>query len=196
MFSVLWKLGWFFKASWRRYTIAVVLLIIVNVLEMFPPKPLGNAIDDMQAGTFSKAGMLGYIGLFLALGAVVYTLSYYWMYQLFGGANLVEKILRSKLMGHLLKMTPSFYEKNRTGDLMARATNDLKAISMTAGFGILTLVDSTMYMLTILLTMGFLISWKLTLASIIPLPLMAAAISIYGKKFMSVSRKRRMRLAL
>lgn len=196
MFSVLWKLGWFFKASWRRYTIAVVLLIIVNVLEMFPPKSLGNAIDDMQAGTFSKAGMLGYIGLFLALGAVVYTLSYYWMYQLFGGANLVEKILRSKLMGHLLKMTPSFYEKNRTGDLMARATNDLKAISMTAGFGILTLVDSTMYMLTILLTMGFLISWKLTLASIIPLPLMAAAISIYGKKFMSVSRKRRMRLAL
>ncbi|MCY7777909.1 ABC transporter ATP-binding protein [Bacillus haynesii] len=182
MFSVLWKLGWFFKASWRRYTIAVVLLIIVNVLEMFPPKLLGNAIDDMQAGTFSKAGMLGYIGLFLALGAVVYILSYYWMYQLFGGANLVEKILRSKLMGHLLKMTPSFYEKNRTGDLMARATNDLKAISMTAGFGILTLVDSTMYMLTILLTMGFLISWKLTLASIIPLPLMAAAISIYGKK--------------
>lgn len=99
-------------------------------------------------------------------------------------------------MGHLLKMTPSFYEKNRTGDLMARATNDLKAISMTAGFGILTLVDSTLYMLTILLTMGFLISWKLTLASIIPLPLMAAAISIYGKKFMSVSRKRRMRLAI
>lgn len=196
MFSVLWKLGWFFKASWRRYTIAIVLLIIVNVFEMFPPKLLGNAIDDMQAGTFSKAGMLGYIALFLALGAVVYILSYYWMYQLFGGANLVEKILRSKLMGHLLKMTPSFYEKNRTGDLMARATNDLKAISMTAGFGILTLVDSTLYMLTILLTMGFLISWKLTLASIIPLPLMAAAISIYGKKFMSVSRKRRMRLAI
>ena len=47
----------------RRYTIEVVLLIIVNVLEMFPPKLLGNAIDDMQAGTFSKAGMLGYIVL-------------------------------------------------------------------------------------------------------------------------------------
>ncbi|MFN2746887.1 MULTISPECIES: ABC transporter ATP-binding protein [Bacillus] len=182
MFSVLWKLGWFFKASWRRYTVAIALLIIVNILEMFPPKLLGNAIDDMQAGTFSAAGMLGYIGLFMALAIVVYTLSYYWMYQLFGGANLIEKILRSKLMGHLLKMTPAFYEKNRTGDLMARATNDLKAVSMTAGFGILTLVDSTMYMLTILFTMGIFISWKLTLASIIPLPLMAAAISIYGKK--------------
>ncbi|ATH94909.1 multidrug ABC transporter ATP-binding protein [Bacillus glycinifermentans] len=182
MFSVLWKLGWFFKNAWRRYTIAIVLLLIVNVLEMFPPKLLGNAIDDMQSGAFSPMRMLGYIGLLIGLSLVVYMLSYNWMYQLFGGANLIEKILRSKLMGHLLKMTPPFYEKNRTGDLMARATNDLKAISMTAGFGILTLVDSTMFMLTILFTMGFLISWKLTLASIIPLPLMAAAISIYGGK--------------
>ncbi|GIN65810.1 hypothetical protein J41TS2_12310 [Bacillus sonorensis] len=182
MFSVLWKLGWFFKASWRRYTIAIVLLLMVNILEMFPPKLLGNAIDDMQTGAFSAMAMAGYIGLLIGLSLVVYTLSYNWMYQLFGGANLIEKILRSKLMGHLLKMTPAFYEKNRTGDLMARATNDLKAISMTAGFGILTLVDSTMFMLTILFTMGFLISWKLTLASIIPLPLMAAAIGVYGKK--------------
>ncbi|MCY8032776.1 ABC transporter ATP-binding protein [Bacillus sonorensis] len=182
MFSVLWKLGWFFKASWRRYTIAIVLLLMVNILEMFPPKLLGNAIDDMQTGAFSAMAMAGYIGLLIGLSLVVYTLSYNWMYQLFGGANLIEKILRSKLMGHLLKMTPVFYEKNRTGDLMARATNDLKAISMTAGFGILTLVDSTMFMLTILFTMGFLISWKLTLASIIPLPLMAAAIGVYGKK--------------
>ena len=58
-------------------------------------------------------------------------------------------------------MTPTFI-KNRTGDLMARATNDLKAIAMTAGFGILTLVDSSLYMLTIVFMMGFTISWELT----------------------------------
>jgi ATP-binding cassette subfamily B protein len=79
-------------------------------------------------------------------------------------------------------MTPGFYEKNRTGDLMARATNDLKAISITAGFGILTLVDSSVWMLTLLLTMGIFISWKLTLAAIIPLPLMAILVKIYGKR--------------
>lgn len=45
MFSVLKKLGWFFKAYWLRYTIAIVLLLAVNVIEMFPPKLLGNAID-------------------------------------------------------------------------------------------------------------------------------------------------------
>ncbi|MCY7808936.1 multidrug ABC transporter ATP-binding protein BmrC [Bacillus spizizenii] len=182
MFSVLKKLGWFFKAHWLRYTIAIVLLLGVNVIEMFPPKLLGNAIDDMKSGAFTAEGLLFYIGIFFALTAVVYIMSYFWMHQLFGGANVMEKILRTKLMGHLLAMSPPFYEKNRTGDLMARGTNDLQAVSLTTGFGILTLVDSTMFMMTIFLTMGILISWKLTFAAIIPLPIMAIAISLYGSK--------------
>lgn len=182
MFSVLKKLGWFFKAHWLRYTIAIVLLLGVNVIEMFPPKLLGNAIDDMKSGAFTAKGLLFYIGIFFALTAVVYIMSYFWMHQLFGGANVMEKILRTKLMGHLLAMSPPFYEKNRTGDLMARGTNDLQAVSLTTGFGILTLVDSTMFMMTIFLTMGILISWKLTFAAIIPLPIMAIAISLYGSK--------------
>lgn len=182
MFSVLKKLGWFFKAHWLRYTIAIVLLLGVNVIEMFPPKLLGNAIDDMKSGALTAEGLLFYIGIFFVLTAVVYVMSYFWMHQLFGGANVMEKILRTKLMGHLLAMSPPFYEKNRTGDLMARGTNDLQAISLTTGFGILTLVDSTMFMMTIFLTMGFLISWKLTFAAIIPLPIMAIAISLYGSK--------------
>ncbi|MCM3595426.1 ABC transporter transmembrane domain-containing protein [Metabacillus idriensis] len=182
MFSVLVKLGWFFKKYWKRYTAAIVLLLIVNVLEIIPPKLLGNAIDDIQVGQFSSELLVQYIVLFLGLGVLVYILSYFWMYNLFGGAHLAERILRSKLMGQFLVMTPRFYEKNRTGDLMARATNDLKAISTTAGFGILTLVDSSMFMLTILLTMGILISWKLTFAAILPLPIMAVAMGIYGKK--------------
>jgi ATP-binding cassette subfamily B protein len=104
------------------------------------------------------------------------------MYQLFGGAYLVERKLRSRFMSHLLKMTPTFFEKNRTGDLMARATNDLKAISITAGFGILTLIDSSIFMLTILCTMAILVSWKLTLAAILPLPIMAWLMKVYGDR--------------
>jgi ATP-binding cassette subfamily B protein len=84
-------------------------------------------------------------------------------------------------MKHFLRMTPTFYEKNRTGDLMARATNDLNAISQTAGFGILTLVDSTTYSATILITMGTLISWKLTLLSLLPLPIIAWTMTKYGR---------------
>ncbi|UAL48497.1 ABC transporter ATP-binding protein [Sutcliffiella horikoshii] len=182
MFSVLGKLGWFFKEHWKRYTVAIALLIFAGFLEVIPPKMIGMAIDDIQVGAFTPEKLMQYVIFLTILAIVIYGITYTWMYQLFGSSFLVERSLRSKLMGHLLKMTPTFYEKNRTGDLMARATNDLKAISTTAGFGVLTLIDSSVFMLIILGTMGFMISWKLTLAAIIPLPLMAIAMNIYGKK--------------
>ncbi|RXZ00321.1 ABC transporter ATP-binding protein [Fictibacillus sp. S7] len=182
MFSVLSKLGWFFKEHWKRYSIAVVLLIVVGILEVIPPKIVGNAIDAINLGNLTKETLIQTILVYTGLLTITYILTYFMMYQLFGGAFVVERILRSKFMRHLLKMTPSFYEKNKTGDLMARATNDLKAISVTAGFGILTLVDSSAFMLVILLTMGLFISWELTLAAVIPLPLMAIAMNRYGKK--------------
>lgn len=188
MFSILKKLSWFFKENWKRYAIAIPLLIFVGLLDVMPPRLVGMAIDDMHIGSMTSEKILQYLGIFIVITVVSYGITYVWMYQLFGGAFLVERKLRSKFMGHLLKMTPTFFEKNRTGDLMARATNDLKAISITAGFGILTLVDSSIFMLTILGTMAIFVSWQLTLAAIIPLPIMAWLMKVYGdkihKKFM------------
>ncbi|MCM3662874.1 ABC transporter transmembrane domain-containing protein [Mesobacillus subterraneus] len=185
MLSVLSKLSWFFKENWKRYSLAVGLLIIAGVLDVLPPKIVGMAIDSMQIGSMTQTVILKYVGSLLLVTVVSYFITYIWMYQLFGGAFLIERKLRTRFMKHLLKMTPTFFEKNRTGDLMARATNDLKAISVTAGFGVLTLVDSSIFMLTILFTMGFFISWELTLVSIIPLPIMAVLINIYGKRIHS-----------
>ncbi|OLO42188.1 multidrug ABC transporter permease/ATP-binding protein [Alkalihalophilus pseudofirmus] len=181
MFSVLWKLGWFFKQYWKRYTVAITLLIIVSFLDVIPPKLIGMAIDDIHFGQMTSERLWELILFYAGLIVVSYIITYFWMYQLFGGAYLIERIMRFRFMKHLLKMTPTFYEKNRTGDLMARATNDLKAISMTAGFGILTLIDSTIFMIIIIGVMGFTISWQLTLAALIPLPFMAIAINFYGK---------------
>lgn len=182
MFSVFVKLGWFFKQEWRRYTIAITLLLIVNVLEMLPPRYLGQAVDDIRSGQFTTSSILFYVTIFCLLGVSVYALTYFWMYQLFGGANVMERVMRGKLMRHLLKMTPTFYEKKKTGNLMALGTNDLNAVALTTGFGVLTLVDSTAYMLMIFFTMGLTISWKLTLMAIIPMPLMAILIAFYGSK--------------
>lgn len=182
MFSVLGKLAWFFKRHWIRYTIAIVLLTGVGIIEIIPPKLIGNIIDSIHMGTITREDMMKTLGIFVAVLISMYVTMYIWMYQLFGGAFIIERTMRSRFMRHLLKMTPTFFEKNRTGDLMARATNDLKAISMTAGFGILTLVDSSLFMLTILFVMGFMISWKLTFAALIPLPVIAFIIKKYGKK--------------
>ncbi|MDF2646786.1 MAG: YheI [Paenibacillus sp.] len=180
MFTVLKKLAWFFRMNWIRYTIAIGLLIIVGIIDVIPPKLIGYAIDGIHMGTLTGSKLIQLLAFWGALIIAGYGLSYVWLYQLFGGAFVLERILRSRLMRQLLRMTPTFYERNRTGDLMARATNDLQAVSTTAGFGILTFVDSTLFMLTILGMMGFFISWKLTIASILPLPIMAVAITIYG----------------
>lgn len=182
MLSMLQKLSWFFKENWKRYTLAVGLLLLVNIIEIIPPKVIGLAIDDIKTGVLTSGVITTYLELLLFVMIAGYIATYYWQYYLFGGAFLLEKTMRGKLTNHLIKMTPTFYHRNRTGDLMARATNDLKAISNTAGFGILTLVDSSMYMLTILFMMGVTISWKLTFAAILPLPLMAYAMNKYGNK--------------
>lgn len=181
MFSVLRDLGWFFRREKRRYLIGLILLIGVGVLELLPPRLLGNAIDDIVRGSITTASLAKYIGMILVLLLVIYWITYIWMHKLFGGSNLVERLLRSRFMNHLMTMTPTFFERNRTGDLMARATNDIRAVAGTVGFGMLTLVDSTAYLSVVLFAMGFLVSWKLTLAAVIPLPLIAIAMIFYGK---------------
>ncbi|SIQ95285.1 ATP-binding cassette, subfamily B [Peribacillus simplex] len=182
MFAIFKKLSWFFKEQWRRYTLAILFLCLVNILEVIPPKLVGNAIDDMNNGSMTQEGVMKYVIYLLMVLSGSYLFGYLWSYLLFGGGNLVERKLRSGFMGHLLKMTPTFYEKNRTGDLMARATNDLKAISLTAGFGILTLVDSVLFTITVVVMMGATISWELTIAAVLPLPIMAVMMQIYVKK--------------
>lgn len=182
MFDVLWKLKWFFKENWLRYTTAVVLLFVANILEIIPPWLIGKAIDSIAQGQLTLSLMWQYVVvLFIAL-VLAYLINFVWQYQLFGGAYVIERQLRSSLMGQFLKMSPTFYEKNRTGDLMARSTNDLKAISETAGFGILTLIDSTLYMATIIVAMGVLVSWELTFFAMLPLPILAIIVQILGKK--------------
>lgn len=182
MFAIFKKLGWFFKEQWQRYTWAIIFLCLVNAMEVIPPRLVGNAIDDMNNGSMTQEALLQYVIYLLVLMCASYLFGYLWSYLLFGGGNLVERKIRSGFMGHILKMTPTFYEKNRTGDLMARATNDLKAISQTAGFGILTLVDSVVFTIMVVIMMGMTVSWQLTIAAILPLPIMALMMQIYVKK--------------
>ncbi|UTH13071.1 ABC transporter ATP-binding protein [Macrococcus equipercicus] len=181
MFSVLFKLSWFFEQEKKRYLIAVLLLLAANVTEILPPWIIGRTIDYINTGTLTRKLLTEILVFFVGLTVVGYMIHYFWRYLLFNGSQLLESLMRRKLMAKLLTMSPSFYEKNRTGDLMARATNDLSAIRQTVGFGILTLIDSTTFMATIILMMGFTISWKLTLFALLPLPFLALVEQKLGK---------------
>ncbi|WP_067619080.1 ABC transporter ATP-binding protein [Alicyclobacillus acidiphilus] len=181
MFQVLRKLGWFFWEHRTRYIIAVGLLLLLNFVEIAPPDIIGHAIDLMNQGSMTTRAMVELCLVMLGVTVVSYVCGFTWWYQLFGGARLLELSLRSRLMRHFLRMTPRFFEQNRTGDLMARSTNDLNAVSQTAGFGILTLIDSTTFSSTILVAMGVLDGWKLTLLSLVPMPFITLAMTKYGK---------------
>lgn len=182
MFSVLVKLKWFFGMNWKRYALAITLLVVTGIIDIIPPWLLGYLIDGISQNTLGTDDFHRTMVFWIALTIVGYLITYVWHYKLFGGAFVLERLLRSNLIGHFLRMKPTFYERNRTGDLMARSTNDLNAVATTAGFGILTLVDSTLFMITILIVMAVGISFKLTLAALLPLPIMAIAMSYYGKK--------------
>lgn len=181
MLDVLFKLKWFFKQEKKRYIFAIILLLCANITEIIPPWLVGKTIDYVNLKTLTEESLQWIIAVFTITLILGYIINYLWRFLLFNGSQLLESLMRKKIMAKFLTLSPGFYEKNRTGDLMAKATNDLSAIRQTVGFGILTLVDSTTYMITIIATMAIAISWKLTLAALIPLPFLAYIEQRLGK---------------
>lgn len=182
MFQAIKKLMWFFKDHWKRYSIAIILLLIANVVEVLPPWIVGQTIDKISDRSLTEQIYHQLVIIFIIVLILSYIVNYIWRTLIFSGSQILESIMRRKLMQKFLSMSPTFFEKNRTGDLMAKSTNDLNQIRNTAGIGILTLIDSTTFMGTIILTMGITVSWKLTLISLIPLPLLAILEIELGKR--------------
>ena len=123
MFDFLKKLKWYFGEHRWKYTTIVIVLLVANILEIIPPQLIGWTIDFIAGGEMTERLMWQLIGVFIMVTILTYTATYLWSYLLFDGAVKMESIIRMKLMRKFLLMSPSFYERNRTGDLMAKATN-------------------------------------------------------------------------
>ncbi|SMO93112.1 ABC transporter transmembrane domain-containing protein [Melghirimyces algeriensis] len=173
-------LGWFFKQEKSRYILGVALLIVVALLDIFPPYVVRLVVDGIEQGNVTPAFLLQWLSLMGAAGIAMYILRYIWRILLFGAAFRLGKQLRGDLYMHYTRMSPRFFNVRRTGDLMAHATNDVQAVRVTAAEGVLTLVDSLVLGGLVILSMAIFISWKLTLIALIPMPFMAYAISRYG----------------
>ncbi|RAV20161.1 ABC transporter ATP-binding protein [Paenibacillus contaminans] len=179
--SFITKLQWFFKQQLMHYVAVIVLMVIISVTNSVPPKIIGDLIDQIKKGLLTEAILAQTVGLLIGLALLRYATSYFSITTLFGNSNLLETVLRGKLFVHLTRMAPSFYHRNRTGDLMALATNDIVAISQTAGYGVLTLANTLIGTTVVLVSMVAFTSWKLMLAALLPLPFLAYAINKLGK---------------
>ncbi|SEK66682.1 ATP-binding cassette, subfamily B [Carnobacterium iners] len=182
MFLLFKKLTPFFLEHKKRYGWAIFAMLIGNGLVLIPPFIVGQVIDGIYLDKLTDSLLMKQVLLFVFSIVVSYGIEIFWGYQLFGGKNVLTRQLRKQLMNHFLKMRSIFYRKFRTGDLMARATNDLDAISEMAGYGIMIAMDSTAFFGVILLTMFLTVSWKLTLACILPLPILGYLLKVLGDK--------------
>lgn len=162
--------------------LAISLMICVNLLATIPPKMIGNTIDQIGSRSLTASSLSQTVLLLVGLSLLLYVITYVWITTLFGNSALVEKVLRGRLLAHLTKMTPAFFQRNSTGQLMALATNDVLAIGQTAGYGVMTLVHTLVGASVVIITMISLISFKLMIAALIPLPFLAFVISKLGQK--------------
>lgn len=155
--------------------------MFVAGLELIPPRIIGRIVDEINRGSISSNLLWTLLGVLAAVGIANYMARFFWRYFIFGASIRLGRMLRSRLYRHFTNLDQRFYKKSRVGDLMAHATNDVQAVSMTAGAGILTLVDSVTLGTFVIITMVTTISWKLTVVALLPLPVMVALTTRYGK---------------
>lgn len=180
--NILIRLGWFFRLEQKAYLIGIVSLILVSILNLIPPMIMGHVIDKITTNDLQRSVLLWHLVTLVAAALAMYALRYVWRMYILGTSYRLGQIMRSRLFEHFTRMSPSFYQKYRTGDLMAHATNDINALTRLAGGGVMSAVDASVTAMVTLLTMFFNISWQMTLVAIIPLPFMAYATSRLGRK--------------
>ncbi len=178
---VLLDLRWFFSERKKQYSIGILALMIVAVLQLAPPKIIGYIVDAVASDTLTAEMLTRWMTILIVAGVLMYVLRYIWRVMIFGSSVYLAREMRERLFTHFTRMSPSFYQRRRVGDLMAHATNDINAVQQTAGTGILTLFDSLSTGGFVILMMGFSISWKLTLIALVPIPVMIFLTSYYGR---------------
>ncbi|MGI1730338.1 ABC transporter ATP-binding protein [Streptococcus uberis] len=180
--SIIKNLWWFFKQEKVPYLIGILSLSLVALLNLISPKIMGSVIDGITSGHLTKDDLLIQLFWLLLASIAMYVLRYIWRVCIFGTSYRLGRIMRFKLFDHFTRMSPSFYQKYRTGDLMAHATNDINSLTRLAGGGVMSAVDASITAIVTLVTMFFSISWQMTVIAVLPLPLMAYATSRLGRK--------------
>jgi len=178
--KVFLDLMWFFKQEKKAYLIGIAMLLFVALLQLIPPKIIGIFVDEISESTLTGKKITILLATLIMTAALMYIFRFYWRRMIFGSAVKLANQLRRELFQHFTRMSQSFYQRKRVGDLMAHATNDLQAIQQTAGLGVLTFVDSLATGGFVIIAMATTISWKLTLICLIPLPIMAILTNLYG----------------
>ncbi|MGF1815999.1 ABC transporter ATP-binding protein [Vibrio splendidus] len=180
--DILWKLRGYIKMFSRQYLIAFVVLQVVALFNLVPSWLIGRIVDSISDGELTLSLLMLYVGGIAGSAFAMYGLRYVWQSKLYGAAIGITRVMRSELFHKFSRLSPSFYSRRSTGDLMAHATNDLNAVEEATGMGIMTLVDSLIAGFTVIFGMIFVVSGHLTAVALLPFPLLVYFTRRYGAR--------------
>ncbi|MFZ5538897.1 MAG: ABC transporter ATP-binding protein [Pseudomonadota bacterium] len=158
------------------------MLIGVAVLTVWVPLQVGRIVDGLVAQTLFGGALARELAWLVAMGIAIYFLRVGWRLQLFAAAYRLGVELRTRLYARLAQQGPPFFNRQRTGDLMARATNDVDAIEMVAGEAFLAGFDGTLTLVLVVGMMTLGVDWRLAAVALLPFPLMAASFWVISRR--------------
>ncbi|GAB2787844.1 ABC transporter transmembrane domain-containing protein [Halomonas shantousis] len=170
----LWRiLSDFFARHRLAYLAAIICLLGVGLLNLVLPWWIGATIDALRDGELDRGDLLTRAALLIAVGLGMYVLRYAWRVQLFGTSYRLGIELRDAYYTKLTRLDPGFFQTHRSGDLLARSTQDIDAVETAAGEGVLSSVDGAMTLFLVLGVMIIGIDAPLALLALVPFPFMA-----------------------
>ena len=166
-----------------QFAAGIGALIVKDAAGVVLPLMIRGAIDSLTAG-LAMSRILWFAGAMILICLIKGIFQYWMRVILIGASRDIEFEIRNDLFRKLVSLSPDYYGKNRTGDIMARSTNDLNAVRMMLGPGVMYWLETSLTFAMTLAVMLF-ADWRLALLSVVPAPLVSFAVIFFGRRIHS-----------
>ncbi len=170
----------YFKKYSLSYLIGLFFLVLTDGGQLYIPQLIRRAIDMIASGSFLLSNVMILSAQMVGIAFIIAVSRFSWRYFIHGSSRRIEQQLREKLFVHLQSLSSTFYRKAKTGDLMARFTNDMRAIRMASAMALVAFIDG-FFMTIAILVILFSQNPLLTLYSISPLPIITIGVIFFGR---------------
>jgi len=170
----------YLKKYRHGYVVGTLCVFLTNGIWILFPQVIKRAIDDLHLGVTERKLLL-YASLLIAVACVKGIFQFLTRWIVIGISRDIEFDLRNDLFRHLERLSYPYYQRTRTGDIMARATNDLNAVRMLLGPAIMYSANTVVFTAGALVFM-LAISPRLTLYAFLPLPVVSIVVQYFGRQ--------------
>ena len=170
----------FIKKHPMRYLVSFILMIASSIAAVYPARIIGQVVDNIVASELNAEWLWTQLVVLVGIILVAYITESIWTYFIFIGYYEVQKELRVKLLRNNLRKKIPFYAHFRTGDIITRSSEDVTTIGEVMGYGMFALMNSTLLGTVSIYMMVTTISLPLTIAAILPLPILSYLVYKWG----------------